>query len=411
MAFLRTQPRSPYFMAIFSDETGRKVERSTKVAIDSPRGRARAQAVADEWEAAAKSARAGELTAAAAMKTLAGLVAKSSGEKVTDDTVAEYCAAWLAAKKGKIASSSLARYQPTLARFLESLGPRARKSIRGVTPGDVEKFQAALKAAGQSAGTVNYGVKVLRILFKPAHQRGKIPINPAAGVELLDDDAMERQPWSIDQIQRLLAVANDEWRGMILFGALAGLRLADAASITWEMIDLENGVLTLLPMKTAKRRKGVPMQTALHPAILQWLALRPADPARQMVHYATIAKAGVWEARKKGPPVFPTLRGTPTGAHGGLSNAFRRIMVLAGLDAAPIRSARPGGRAFHALTFHSLRHSFVSELLNREVPADVRMMLAGHSSDRAHSRYSHLSLETQRAAVTAHPGFLKDDIG
>jgi site-specific recombinase XerD len=54
-------------------------------------------------------------------------------------------------------------------------------------------------------------------------------------------------------------------------------------------------------------------------------------------------------------------------------------------------------------TFHSLRHSFVSELANAGIAADVRQMLAGHSEDRSHAVYTHTQLDTLRAAVQKLP--------
>ena len=55
--------------------------------------------------------------------------------------------------------------------------------------------------------------------------------------------------------------------------------------------------------------------------------------------------------------------------------------------------------AFKRLGFHSLRHTFVSELANADVPADVRRQISGHSDGEIHERYTHLALETKRRAL------------
>ena len=49
--------------------------------------------------------------------------------------------------------------------------------------------------------------------------------------------------------------------------------------------------------------------------------------------------------------------------------------------------------------FYSLRHTFVSELANADVPADVRRQISGHSDEKIHERYTHLSLDTKRRAL------------
>jgi integrase len=98
-------------------------------------------------------------------------------------------------------------------------------------------------------------------------------------------------------------------------------------------------------------------------------------------------------------PVFPSLYGKKSGSHGGLSNAFNRLMDLAGIRVPLGTEKRGKGGRFKALGFHSLRHSFISRLANAEVPADVRKQLVGHSSDDIHRRYVHLDLSLQTKAI------------
>jgi len=102
-------------------------------------------------------------------------------------------------------------------------------------------------------------------------------------------------------------------------------------------------------------------------------------------------------------PIFPTLFGKPSGSHGGLSNAFARLMKVAAIQV-PLGVAKKGkGRQFRTLGYHSLRHSFISRLANSEVPADVRKQIVGHSSDDIHRRYVHLELALQAKAIANLP--------
>jgi integrase len=134
--------------------------------------------------------------------------------------------------------------------------------------------------------------------------------------------------------------------------------------------------------KTVRRKKGRDKETVvyMHPDLAAYFKSLPTsgDP-----------KA----------PVFPSLYGKKSGSHGGLSNAFNRLMELACIRV-PLGSEKRGkGRRFKALGFHSLRHSFISRLANAEVPADVRKQLVGHSSDDIHRRYVHLDLSLQTKAI------------
>ena len=48
----------------------------------------------------------------------------------------------------------------------------------------------------------------------------------------------------------LSAIANPEWQSMIRLGVYIGQRLSDLAKLTWDQIDLENGVIRLIDQKT-----------------------------------------------------------------------------------------------------------------------------------------------------------------
>ena len=64
---------------------------------------------------------------------------------------------------------------------------------------------------------------------------------------------------------------------------------------------------------------------------------------------------------------------------------------------------RGKGRRFKMLGFHSLRHTFVSELANADVPADVRRQISGHNDEKIHERYTHLDPRPKRRALTNLP--------
>ena len=61
------------------------------------------------------------------------------------------------------------------------------------------------------------------------------------------------------------------------------------------------------------------------------------------------------------------------------------------------------GRVVNSKSFHSLRHFFVSDLAAQDISPDIRKKMTGHSSDSAHARYTHLSLEHQRKVLAKLP--------
>ena len=103
-------------------------------------------------------------------------------------------------------------------------------------------------------------------------------------------------------------------------------------------------------------------------------------------------------------PVFPTLYGKSSAGKSGLSMAFGRLMERAGIEQGTIRERGDGvGRKVSARSFHSLRHSFNTVLVNAGVPQELRMKLTGHSSTEMNALYSHHELSVIRSALEHLP--------
>lgn len=71
-------------------------------------------------------------------------------------------------------------------------------------------------------------------------------------------------------------------------------------------------------------------------------------------------------------------------------------------DRQPPRGGKAGRLRFN-LSFHSLRHSFVTHLANAGIAPDIRKKLAGHAGDDVHPIYSHHDIDVLRGAVGAIP--------
>jgi integrase len=98
--------------------------------------------------------------------------------------------------------------------------------------------------------------------------------------------------------------------------------------------------------------------------------------------------------------LFPSLAQRPTS---NLSKEFRDLITRARIEQRVIRKRTKGGRIVHALSFHSLRHSFTSLLANAGVSEERRMALTGHTTRDVHRTYTHHELEALRDAVALLP--------
>ena len=140
--------------------------------------------------------------------------------------------------------------------------------------------------------------------------------------------------------------------------------------------------------KSAKRKKGADKNTVV-------------DLHQDLMTYF----GGLAVSENASAPIFPELSRRPVGSANGLSARFRRLMNKAGIYA-PLGAAKGGnGRVFRALSFHSLRHAFVTQLHCSGVPIEVRKELADHSSDAMSLNYTQVSRTLTAAPSPRSPAW------
>lgn len=384
MASLWKHPNSPFWTACFTDETGKQVKRSTKL-----EDKKLAMKAAEAFEEAAKKARAAELTRAAGVKILNELMERTHGEGLDTRSTREHFSSYVASLEARgTKSGTLKRYQPIFDGFLAHLGEsRSNARIASVSAQEVESFRDAEMKAGKTAGTAGFALKVLNGVFEDARRKAVILSNPVQAVKpLASAMSEERRPFTDDQVKALLAVADSEWQGMILFAYHTGIRLNDAANLSRR--NIEGGkLLRFREAKTAHRKQRASERETV---------VVMASDLRDYLKSLPLQM-------KKDAPLFPSLHGKKSGSAGGLSNTFARLLDKAGIDR-ELGEARKGkGRRFSALSFHSLRHTMISRLANSDAPEAVTKAMSGHSTDEAHRRYVHLDTNAQARVVAKAP--------
>jgi len=211
-----------------------------------------------------------------------------------------------------------------------------------------------------------------------ARRHGLIDTNPAEAVEMPEGDGETHEPFTDTEVSLLRKVADPDWSTLILLGARTGVRLTKLASLRWDQVNLVEGTITL--MKPGKRGNAVVI------------------PMHNEVRERLGALAG---AGTPGECVMPSLAGEEAGGKRGLSRRFKKIAAAAGVDLKEITTAT--GRKFCRLSFHSLRHTFVSDLANNGAQPETRRKLTGQRSASTHNIYTHLQLDTLRVAINALP--------
>ena len=334
MASIFRRPRSPYFFCAYRAGDGRWLKKSTKQT-----DRRKATEFCLKLEQAERAALRRTLTTAQARKLFNEVLERAGDEPLDNFTVESWLREWVATKKAARGQKTVERYEKPIKDFLAHLGARANLPLRAVTPKDVRSFRDGELRKGKSPVTANLAQKIVASALGAAVRMGYLATNPASAVDYLatHEAKAQKETFTPEEIAKLLEAApSDDWRGIILLAAFAGLRLGDAMRLRWGNVDLQAQAITFTPSKTA--RLGKKLALPMHPEIEAFLLKHPPGASDDA-------------------PLFPSFAHLP-GA--GASKAFRRIMERAGVAAGIARQAAQGsaGRSVSARSFHSLRHSF-----------------------------------------------------
>jgi integrase len=385
MASLWKHPKSRFWTACFTDENGRQLKRSTKLT-----DRNKAMLMAQKFEAAYRM----KLTEAQARKVVSDIFEQIHGEQLYHATARTFLTDWMANKKSETSPGTRKRYQNAVDKLLAFLGDRADRDIAYIHKRDL----AALRdktAAELSVSTANTDLKILRVAFRQAVIDGLRLDNPAGAVHTLEErkssNAPERRPFTEEELKTLLAMAEGEWKGLILGGLYTGQRLGDLASLIGRRIDVGEELLTFRSLKTGR--------DMVIPIAAPFLAYLKKNMSPEL-----------------DAPIFPNAyqeRKDAEGESRRLSAQFHSLLVKANLVGARPKDKNSGRghsvkRTVSELSFHSLRHNTTSWLKRAGVPESVVRDIIGHESELVSRNYTHVDDETKRKAIRNLPDALEN---
>lgn len=385
MSSLHKDPRgkSPYFYCAYRAADGRRMFRSTEKTK-----RTEALEVCLGWEMAEKEASEGRLTESRAREIISETVRRATGKPLQFKTTREWLQDWL---RNKAASNELSKrsedvYEHTVRRFLANLGEKADKNLAHITAEDIQRFKAERISEALAAKTVDRDLKILRSVFKAARDFGLISYDPTQAIPLLSRNSkrktqvMTRETFTASELDLIMGKATPEWKTVILLARYTGARQGDCARMTWQSVDLQNGFIEFTDQKTNKDYK-VPLHARLEKHLLE---MAGSDDPKGFL--------------------CPALAKRPSAGASGLSEGFKKIMVLAGVDhrqesTKSIKKGEGKARQLSRRSFHSIRHSYNSELANSGASQEIRRKLVGHATDDMNDVYTHLDDKMFRKAI------------
>jgi integrase len=111
-----------------------------------------------------------------------------------------------------------------------------------------------------------------RAMFEYGVQENLIPVNPCARIPRVRSDEVLPEPFTVDAVQAIMANAEEYAPVMVPPLAVqffAGLRPGEAKGMTWQHIDLAEGLIRVTPEVSKVRRSRL---VEMSPTVKAWLA-------------------------------------------------------------------------------------------------------------------------------------------
>lgn len=237
----------------------------------------------------------------------------------------------------------------------EFLGPETQ--LLDIKARDIEGYKTHRRQQ-VSGSTVNRELALLKHMFNMAFNWDMhLGPNPVRRVKYFQEVNTGFRVLKPEEEKRLLENATPAIQDIVIFALNTGSRIGEIFSLRWQEVDLDNGVINSFAHKNQKLRI-IPMNKEV----------------RRILEF--------WNLGRKSEYVFYNQK---TGE--------RFVDLDRGLQLACIHAGIEG------VTWHTMRHTFASRLLERGADIVTVKELLGHSTVTVTMRYTHSNMGSKVQAV------------
>jgi len=278
-----------------------------------------------------------------------------------------------------------------------------QKSIQSIGLKEVENFLSHLQRKVAKGNRVYY--RTLKAAFNKAIDWGYISENYFKKVKLPKKQRVNPAYLKCEQLSVISdLIENKVIQDVVVFAFYTGMRLNEIVNLRWKNVNLETKVITVGDEEFTTKGKNQRYIPISDEALTSILSSRQKRDKLQEMKNATprilrIQNPLYVSPLKKGGENAAYVFSKPNGMRWTgdyISKKFKDACRIAGID-----------KAIH---FHSLRHSFASNLAQKGVSLYTIKELLGHSSIATTEIYSHLNMESLKEAIgklnSPHPDLL-----
>jgi integrase len=301
-------------------------------------------------------------------------------------TFAEHLDRWLEDDaKGRIKSATYIKYEGIIRNHLKPALGHVR--LTDLTPAHLQSLYAQKTREGKSSGTVRQIHAVASAALRRARRWRLIQTNPAEDADppkfapVRESKALSRED-AVRLLERILAWREDRY-ALFLLAVTAGMRQGEILALRWKDVDLEKGVARIertvrtwtLPPQFGTPKGGKARTVKLTSLAVDALRLHKKQQNEERLRARRWTDQGLVFTGPKGDVIRRSV----------LHESFVRLLKREG---------------FPAMTFHELRHSCATLLLEAREDLKTVQELLGHTDARTTlSVYSHATARTRQSAA------------
>ena len=246
--------------------------------------------------------------------------------------------------------------KPLFNRFNAAFG---QSLVNRIKTSEINDFKARLKEEGLSDAYIDKIIAAPRAMVNAYFKDGELtrhPVDTFASIKksLKKNANARKQIWTREQFEALMAEAAEHLKPVLAMAYYTGMRRGEILELRHKHVDLINRQIRLTPQMT---KDDEPREIPILEPLYQILKDLPASDDPEAI--------------------FLTNAGMPLkDFYDGLKSACRRAGIVYGQNV-------PNG-----LTFHDLRHSFVTYARRAGVPDKLIMQMTGHSTYEMFQRYN-----------------------
>jgi len=283
---------------------------------------------------------------------------------------------------------TISDYKTYWARFQKWAKDQGIEYLHEIDDTIAQNYCQNLRKSGFAPRTYNGHLKFLKSAFKALKVPAGLLENVWADIPTLKNETESRRNLTAEEISKICSTAPGALKYMFVIGIFTGMRLGDVCSLKWNNVDLDKGIIEFVPKKT--ERTGKKVRLPILPQLEAFLhELRAISSSKTYL--------------------FPEEHKLYNKDSSIISKRIQKHLRNCGIKT---QEQPKKGQRLNAITrvgFHSLRHSFVSILVQSKVPQTAIMALVGHGSSVMTEGYTHLDDEQRREAISGVSKLIKFD--